>query len=115
MFNKQQKRAKRQLPRVIPPKSVFKLVRSDFRTPEWKKDLGRVFRIGYYREQDGLDCLWLVNERGEYEQTTDRDYLLKYFEPLRISREKDLYGTRRAPLRAIKRKPRRLNRAGRIS
>lgn len=64
-----------------------------------------MFRIGYYSEQDGLDCLWLVNERGEYEQTADRDYLLMYFEPLRISRETDLYGVGKAPFRPLRRRP----------
>jgi hypothetical protein len=60
------------LPEVIPPRSVF--------------------RLGYYRRQDGLDVIWLVDERGIYEQTTDRDFLIKYFEPIEISDETDLYG-----------------------
>ena len=44
------------------------------------KDIGREFRVGYYNPKDGLDCIWLVNEEGEYEQTTDRKFLLKCFE-----------------------------------
>ena len=72
---------------VIPPRSRFKLVASDEKTPSWKNDVGRVFRIGYYSRQDGTDCIWLVNEKGEYEQTTDRAFLLKYFDPLEISDE----------------------------
>ena len=35
---------------------------------------------------DGLGRIWLVNENGKYEQTTDRDFLLKYFEIERLSR-----------------------------
>lgn len=54
-----------------------------------------MFRIGYYSQQDGLDVIWLVNENGEYEQTTDRAFLLKYFEPIEISDETDLYGARK--------------------
>jgi len=100
----------KKLPRVIPPKSIFKLVWSDSRTPEWKNDVGRVFRIGYYSKKDGLDCLWLVNERGKYEQTTDREYLLKYFEPLRISRETNLYGVGKSPFRPLRRMLRRSGR-----
>jgi hypothetical protein len=80
------------LPKVIPPNSTFRLVGSDAETPGWKADVGRVFRIGYYSRQDGLDVIWLVNEKGEYEQTTDRDFLIKYFEPIEISNETDLYG-----------------------
>ena len=80
------------LPRIIPPRSAFRLVRSDAETSGWKADVGRVFRIGYYSRQDGLDVIWLVNEKGEYEQTTDRDFLLRYFEPIEISNETDVYG-----------------------
>jgi len=57
----------------------------------WKDQIGRIFRIGYYSKQDGTDCIWLVNEKGEYEQTTSREYLLKYFEPLEISDETDFF------------------------
>jgi hypothetical protein len=89
------------LPPVIPPRSVFRCVRSDKRTPLWKTDVGRVFRIGYYSRQDGLDCLWLVNEKGKYEQTTDRELLLRYFEPVRISRETNLFGDDKPKFRAI--------------
>jgi len=80
------------LPKVIPPRSAFRLVRSDAKTPGWKADVGRVFRIGYYSRQDGLDVIWLVNEKGEYEQTTDRDFLVKYFELIEVSNETDVYG-----------------------
>jgi hypothetical protein len=80
------------LPDVIPPRSVFRLERSDDRTPDWKTDVGRVFRIGYYSRQDGLGVIWLVNKQGKYEQTTDREFLVKYFEPLEICDESDLYG-----------------------
>ena len=79
------------LPDVIPPRSTFRLVASDESTPTWKNDIGTVFRIGYYSKQDGTDCIWLLNEKGEYEQTTTRAYLLKYFEPLEISSETEIY------------------------
>jgi hypothetical protein len=90
------------LPAVIPPRSVFRLVHCDDRTPAWKSQVGRVFRIGYYSRQDGLDCLWLVDEQGKYEQTTDRKFLLRYFDPVRLNRETDLFGDNRPRLRAIR-------------
>jgi hypothetical protein len=93
------KRAK--LPDIIPPRSVFRLVRSDAKTPGWKADVDRVFRIGHYSRKDGLDVIWLVNEQGKYEQTTDRDFLLKYFEPIEISGESDLYGDGKPPFEPI--------------
>jgi hypothetical protein len=69
------------------------LVRADQTTPVYRKNLGRQFRVGYYSPQDGLDCIWLVNENGEYEQTTDREDLLSYFKIERLSIERDYYGT----------------------
>jgi hypothetical protein len=68
------------MPKVIPPRSRVRLVKRDRCTPTWRKDVGRRFRVGSYSRNDGLDCIWLVDEDGEYEQTTDRESLLKYFE-----------------------------------
>ena len=77
---------------VIPPRSRVRLARFDKDTASWRKDLGRQFRVGYYSRKDGLDCIWLVNENGKYEQTTDRTFLLKYFDVERLSQETNLYG-----------------------
>jgi hypothetical protein len=93
---------KRELPKVIPPCSLFRLVRGDAKTPDWKSQVGRVFRIGYYSKQDGLDVIWLVNERGKYEQATDRDFLITYFEPIEISAETDLYGKNKPQFESIR-------------
>jgi hypothetical protein len=88
----------------IPPKSVVRLARAYRNTPRGRRDLGRVFRVGYYGQLDGLDCVWLVNESGEYEQTTDHDCLFKHFEIIVTSDEKSLYGRKRPKLPAV-RKP----------
>ena len=90
-----------EMPRPIPPRSVVELIRADKGTPEWKQQIGRQFRIGYYSPQDGLDVVWLVDAAGEYCQTTDHDYLSKYFRIVRIARETDVYGTKRAKLRRL--------------
>jgi hypothetical protein len=92
----------RKIPKIIPPRSRVRLLRTDNRTPEWKRDIGRQFRVGYYSRKDGLDCIWLVNEDGEYEQTTDRKFLLKYFEIEYLSQEKNLFGRGGPRLRAIR-------------
>ena len=90
------------IPKVIPPRSVVILASVDVSaTPDWKLDRGRIFRTGYYNREDGLDCIWLVNERGEYEQTTDRQALLKHFVILQLSNESDLYGDARRPLKPL--------------
>ena len=86
------------VPEVIPPRSIIRLVRADKCTPAWKEDVGRVFRVGYYSRQDGLNVIWMVNDDGVYEQATDREYLLKYFEIIKLSRETDLFGDDRPVL-----------------
>ena len=44
---------------------------------------------------DGLDCIWLVNDEGEYERTIDHDFLQEYFEVETVSKERSLYGRNR--------------------
>jgi hypothetical protein len=92
----------KRLPRVIPPRSRVRLIRADKRTPEWRKDVGRQFRVGYYSRKDGLDCIWLVNENGEYEQTTDRKFLAKHFDVERLSNETNVYGVGKRRLGRIR-------------
>jgi hypothetical protein len=98
------------VPEVIPPHSVVVLRAADQSTPDWKKDVGRRYRVGYYSRRDGLNCIWLVNDAGDYEQTTDRVTLLRYFSIEKLSKEKDYYGQGRPPLRELK--SRRSNRNG---
>ena len=91
----------KKIPKIIPPRSRVRLIRADRQTPSWEKANGRQFRIGYYSRKDGLDCIWLVNENGTYEQTTDRAFLLKYFDVEQLSQEKNLYGRGKRRLRKI--------------
>jgi len=95
------------LPDIIPPRSVVRLSRSDRSVPAWAHEIGRRFRIGYYRPSDGLDCIWLVNDQGEYEQTTDRKTLLKFFDIEKLSDETDYFGANRKPLGAVQRRQKR--------
>jgi hypothetical protein len=57
--------------------------------------------VGYYSRQDGLDCIWLVNESGEYQETVDHDYLFKYFDVIQVSDEKSLYGARKPQISPV--------------
>jgi hypothetical protein len=77
---------------IIPPLSVVRLARCDRHTPAWKHQVGRVFRVGYYCRDCGTDCVWLVNDAGQYEQTVDQDRLHHYFEIVELSRERSLFG-----------------------
>jgi predicted Zn-dependent protease len=92
----------RKIPKIIPPRSRVRLLWADDQPPSWKEDIGRQFRVGYYSRKDGLSCIWLVNENGEYEQTTDRKSLLKYFEIETLSQEKQLFGRARPRLRKVR-------------
>jgi hypothetical protein len=83
---------------IIPPRSVVELTRADGAAARWKANVGRRFRVGYYSRQDGLDCIWLVNDAGEYEQTTDHGALAKYFKIVKRSKEKDFFGANRRRL-----------------
>ena len=84
----------------IRPCSIVRRVKA--RTRATQKELGRTFRIGYYSWQDGLDCIWLINEEGEYEQTIDHDFLARYFEVVEVSKERTLYGKNRPPIGPLK-------------
>lgn len=77
---------------VIPPRSIVRL------NARWRDNQGRIFRIGYYHRKDGLDCVWLVNERGEYEQTTSQRSIREDCTVLELSDETDLFGIARQPL-----------------
>jgi len=75
--------------KVIPPRSVVRL------TADWGSHKGRIFRIGYYSRMDGLNCVWLVTETGDYERTTDQKSIDEDFEIFKLSTETDLYGADR--------------------
>ena len=92
----------RKIPQVIPPRSRVRLIQADDQAPAWKKQVGRQFRVGYYNPRDGLNCIWLVNGDGEYEQTTDRKCLLKYFDIELLSEERSFFGRGRRRLRRIR-------------
>jgi hypothetical protein len=77
-------------PVPIPPCSVIS-VKPVARSP-WAGEFGRKFRIGYYGRNDGLDCIWLVNDGGKYEQAIDHECLQKFFTIESISKEHSLYG-----------------------
>jgi hypothetical protein len=80
---------------VVPPKSVVRL--KD--TTDWLGD--RQMRVGYYSRMDGLNCVWLVNDKGEYEQTVDQRMIRRSFEVLERSDETDFYGKDRPVLEAL--------------
>jgi hypothetical protein len=83
------------LPSVIPPLSLVRVVKVTAEEPDWTGYEGRVFRIGYYRKNDGLDCVWLVDDEGEYSETVDQEMIRTHFAVLQLSDESDLFGADR--------------------
>jgi hypothetical protein len=77
---------------VITPLSVVKVISDD---PDWMDQKGAIFRIGYYRKNDGLDCVWLVDDAGDYGQTTDQESIRRHFAVLELSDDDDLFGVNR--------------------
>ncbi len=80
---------------VISPLSLVMVVRVTSEEPDWGGYEGRVFRIGYYNGNDGLDCVWLVNDDGQYQETVNQGMIRTHFEILQRSHESDLYGVDR--------------------
>ena len=58
--------------------------------------------MGYYSRKDGLDCIWLVNDDGEYEQTIDHSMLYRYFDVILLTTDSNWYGRGRPPLLRIR-------------
>ena len=86
-------------PTPIPPCTILRVKGSPSR--KWKGNIGKRYRVGYYSQQDGLDCIWLVNDDGEYQETVDHEFLHKFFEIELLSRERSLYGKNRPRLGPI--------------
>ena len=83
----------------IPPLSILRI---DKLWPHARKqghEKGDIWRVGYYSKQDGLDVVWLVDEEGSYEWTTDHKWLYQKFEVISFSDETDFYGSDRPPLK----------------
>ena len=50
----------------------MKIVKVTTNEPDWRDCLGMVFRVGYLRKSDGLNCVWLVDDSGNYVETVDQ-------------------------------------------
>ena len=83
------------LQNVVPPLSGVRIVKVTSEEPAWIGHEGRVFRIGYYSRQDGLNCVWLVDDDGQYSETVDQEMIRTHFEILQLGDESDFYGIHR--------------------
>ena len=85
----------------IPPRSVLRLAKLWPNARKQGHETGEIWRVGYYSKQDGLDCIWLVNTKGEYHMTSDHDWLYRKFEVLSLSNEDDFHGDDREVLKPL--------------
>lgn len=80
---------------IIPPLSIVKVVKNTEDEPACRDWAGKIFRIGYYSKQDGLDCVWLVDDDGKYREAIDQEMISSHFKILELSNETDLFGDER--------------------
>jgi hypothetical protein len=88
--------------RPISPLSIVRIKKLWPHARKEKREVGQLLRVGYYSPQDGLDCIWLVDDAGNYSWTIDHDFLDKHFEVVERSKERSLYGRVRPKLKPIK-------------
>lgn len=86
----------------IPPGTIVRWKKVNYGSSESTSGVGRIFRVGFYSKQDGLDVIWLVNDDAVYEQTIDHEYLNENFEIIEVSDETDLHGVEREVLKPLK-------------
>lgn len=85
----------------IPPHSIIRLIKSDG-TPFWFGKVGRKCRVGYYSPADGLDVIWIVDQFGDYVETTDLSDFHEWFVIVELADAgSDYYGDDSAPFTAI--------------
>ena len=82
----------------LPPGTLLRLVRLWPHARSKGREVGQLYRVGYYSRQDGCDCVWLVDPDGNYDWAADHDFISRHFEVVRRSRERSLYGANRPRL-----------------
>ena len=88
--------------RPIPPLSIVRIKKLWPHARKQKHEVGQTLRVGYYSPQDGLECIWLVDDTGNYFWTIDHEFLDKHFEIVERSNETSLYGRARPKLKPIR-------------
>jgi len=67
----------------------------------WVDKKGCVCRVGFYSESDTLSVVWIVDQNGDYVETTDQVDLSDWFEILFDSQNKDYFANESRPLGKI--------------
>jgi hypothetical protein len=66
------------------------------------KEIGQIYRIGYYCENCGIDIVWLVDENGSYNWTADNEFIERHFEIVENSKERSIFGEGKPKIEPLK-------------
>jgi len=76
----------------LPPGTILRLAKLWPHARKKGHEIGEIRQVGYYSRQDGLDCVWLVDDKGRYNWSADQKWVLDKFEVVKRSVEPGLYG-----------------------
>jgi hypothetical protein len=83
------------------PETQLKLIRLWPHAHKKNHFKGEIRRVGYYSKKDGLDCIWLVDNNGNYNWTADIEFIKKHFIVFKKARNRSIYGFKKKPLKEI--------------
>jgi hypothetical protein len=89
----------------LPPRSVLRLRKLWPYARKKGHEIGEIRRVGYYSPQDGLDCIWLVDDAGAYNWTADHEWVCDKFEVVTVSGETDMFGKTKRGLGPLRTQP----------
>jgi hypothetical protein len=84
--------------RPLPPRTVLRLVKLWPHARNQGREVGQIYRVGYYCRGCGPRIVELVNTKGEYKWTADHEFIERHFELVEVSRGRSLYGRNRPKL-----------------
>ncbi len=79
------------IPKVIPPGTIIKHIKLWPNARKQGHEIGDVWEVGFYCKCCGSETIWLVDKKGEYSWTMDRDFLLKHFEIIKLSKSRKIF------------------------
>ena len=87
--------------KTLRPNTVLRLNRLWPHARKQGHEIGELRRVGYYSPRHGLDSVWLVDSKGNYNWWADHAWIEKHFEVVKHSNEKAFYGRNRPILGPI--------------
>ena len=95
--------------KILSPLSVVRIRKLWPHARKQGREIGQVYRVGYYCKDCGTEDIWLVDENGNYSWTVDLDFIENFFEIIEESNEPSLYGEGKSPIGPKKMGRQRLN------